>query len=188
MSGWSRASALRRGIATRRTPAAGLTAGLLLAGSLGAGFGSALAAQQVGIAAGAVPEATVLEDLEGSPVDLADYIGRGPVLVQFWATWCEVCEALEPRLRAASERWGEDVEFLLVAVGVNQNPRRIRRYMDDHPLHGRVLWDGRGRAARSFMAPTTGYLVVLDAAGRVVYTGVGEDQEFEPALARVAGD
>lgn len=148
--------------------------------------GAPAGAQQIGIPVGEIPEAVSLEDLEGDPVSLRDYIGRGPVLVQFWATWCEVCEALEPRLNAAAERWGEDVQFLVIAVGVNQNPRRIRRYMERHPLHGRVLWDGRGRAARAFMAPTTGYLVILDGDGRVVYTGMGEDQPFEPALERVA--
>ncbi|MEN8376568.1 MAG: TlpA disulfide reductase family protein [Gemmatimonadota bacterium] len=155
----------------------------------GVAFGAACAgpaaAQHVGIAIGEVPEAVLLEDLEGNPVSLGEYIGQGPALVQFWATWCEVCAALEPRLRVAAETWGEDVDFVLVAVGVNQNPRRIRRYMSRHPLHGRVLWDGRGRATRAFMAPTTGFLVLLDREGRVVYTGVGEDQEFEPAIARV---
>ena len=163
-------------------------AGAVLCGLLAGGFAGPAVAQQVGLARGSVPEAVVLEDLGGEPVDLAAYIGRGPVLVQFWATWCEVCEALEPRLRAAAERWGDDVDFLVVAVGVNQSPRRVRRYVEQHQLHGRVLWDGRGRAARAFLAPTTGYLVILDADGRVAYTGVGEDQDFEPALARVAGD
>lgn len=161
---------------------------LLVAAAALRGGTAPLDAQQVGIATGSVPEAVELEDLEGTPVDFGAYIGRRPVLVQFWATWCEVCAALEPRLRAAAARWGDDVDFVLVAVGVNQNPRRIRRYMDDHPLHGTVLWDGRGRATRAFMAPTTGYLVILDARGRVVYTGVGEDQAFEPALAKLAGD
>lgn len=168
-----------------RIPRLAVAVLLITAAAAQAGTAS-LDAQQVGIATGSVPEAVELEDLDGTPVDLGAYIGRRPVLVQFWATWCEVCAALEPRLRAAAARWEDDVDFVLVAVGVNQNPRRIRRYMDDHPLHGTVLWDGRGRATRAFMAPTTGYLVILDARGRVVYTGVGADQAFEPALAEVA--
>jgi hypothetical protein len=69
-------------------------------------------------------------------------------------------------------------------VGVNQNPRTIRRHMDSHPLPGRVLYDGRGRATRAFRAPTTSYVVALDAAGRVVYTGVGGDQDIAAAAAR----
>ncbi|HEX6940535.1 MAG TPA: TlpA disulfide reductase family protein [Longimicrobiales bacterium] len=144
----------------------------------------ALAAQDVGLPLGATPEPVVIEDLDGNPVDLGEVIGKKPALVEFWATWCPLCAALEPRIEAAHRRFGDDVAFLIVGVGVNQNPRRIRRHLEAHPMPGRVLWDGQGRATRAFMAPTTSYVVVLDAAGRVVYTGTGEEQDIEGALER----
>ena len=142
------------------------------------------AGQQVGLPLGAVPDAVEVEDLEGNTVDLAALIGKKPVLVEFWATWCPLCEALEPRLEAARARFGDRVEFVIMAVGVNQTPRRIRRHLEEHPAPGRVLFDGRGRASRAFAAPTTSYIVVLDGKGRVVYTGVGEDQDIEAAVGR----
>jgi hypothetical protein len=70
---------------------------------------------------------------------------------------------------------------------VNQTPRTIRRHVDRHEMPGRVLFDARGRAARAFMAPTTSYVVALDAQGRVVYTGVGADQDIARAAARAMG-
>lgn len=142
------------------------------------------AAQQVGLPLGSVPDAVQVEDLDGEAVDLGTLIGEGPLLVEFWATWCPLCEALEPRIEAARERFGDRVDFVIMAVGVNQTPRRIRRHLEDHPAPGRVLFDGRGRATRAFAAPTTSYIVVLDAAGRVIYTGVGEDQDIEAAVER----
>lgn len=147
----------------------------------------ALRAQDAGLPIGAVPDAVVLEDLDGNPVDLGAVIGSKPVLVEFWATWCPVCEALQPRIDAAHRRFGDDVAFVVVAVGVNQNPRRIRRHLERHPMPGLVLWDGDGRATRAFKAPTTSYVVVLDGAGRVIYTGTGEDQEIEAAVEKAVG-
>jgi len=44
------------------------------------------------------------------------------------------------------------------------------------------LWDGNGAAVRAFQAPSTSYIAVLDSKGRVVYTGVGEDQNIEAAM------
>ncbi len=163
---------------------AALAAGSLIVATFSAGGASA---QDVGLPLGTVPDAVVLEDLDGEPVDLADHIGQGPVLLEFWATWCPLCEALEPRMEAAYERYGDEVEFLVVAVGVNQSPRRIRRHLEDAPIPGRVLWDGRGRASRAFQAPTTSYIVVLDADGRVTYTGTGEDQDIVAAVEAVVG-
>jgi hypothetical protein len=74
-----------------------------------------------------------------------------------------------------------------VAVGVNQSPRSIRRHLTRHELPGRLLWDGKGSAVRAFQAPSTSYVVALDASGTVVYTGLGGDQDIEAAAARALG-
>ncbi len=158
---------------------------LLLLGAAGVEPLRAQAESQVGIPLGAVPPAVEIEDLDGEPVGLAQYVGHGPVLLEFWARWCEVCEALAPRMEAAHAQFGDRVEFLVVAVGVNQSPRSIRRHLERHTVVGRILWDGKGRATRAYQAPTTGYIVMLDGDGRVAYTGVGEDQDLAAALARI---
>ena len=142
-------------------------------------------AQEVGLAIGVRAPVVQLDDLDGNPVDLAQFIGRKPVLIEFWAHWCEVCEALEPRLAAVEERYGSAVEFLTVAVGVNQTVRSIRRHLEDHDVPGRLLFDRDGRATRAYEAPATSYIVILDRQGRVAYTGVGEDQNLAAALAAV---
>ena len=148
---------------------------------------SAASAQeaQIGIAVGERAPAVTIEDLDGNPFDLGAFIGGKPALLEFWATWCALCTALEPRMQAAHARYGEEVEFLIVAVAVNQTQRRVRRHLESHELPGRVLWDKDGRAVRAFMAPSTSYIVVLDAAGQVAYTGLGEDQDIEAAIESV---
>jgi thiol-disulfide isomerase/thioredoxin len=145
------------------------------------------AAQDVGLELGSVPDAVQLADLDGNAVDLAEYVGRRPVLVQFWATWCPLCEALEPGFRAAKRQHGDAIDIVIIAVGVNQTQRSIRRHLERHELPGRVLFDARGRATRAFRAPTTSYVVALDRNGRVVYTGVGADQDIAAAAARAVG-
>ncbi len=159
-----------------------LLAGVLIL--LGAG---PVAAQDVGPPIGSRPAAATVQDLDGNAVDLGRYVGNGPVLLEFWATWCPICRALEPTLAAAHQRFGERVQFLRIGVAVNETPRSIRRHLRDHPLPGTVLYDARGAATRAFEAPTTSFIVILDAAGRVTYTGVGEDQDVSTALEKVAG-
>jgi thiol-disulfide isomerase/thioredoxin len=148
--------------------------------------GSLSAQDQIGLARGSVPEVVTVEDLDGKAVDLGQWIGKTPVVFQFWATWCPICEALTPKLRAARAMHGEAVAFVAVAVGVNQSPRSVRRYLDKHPDMGPVVWDGKGKAVRAFEAPGTSYVVALDKTGKVVYTGFGADQDIAGAFTAAA--
>ena len=145
---------------------------------------SPLAAQDVGLPLGAVPAPALVQDLAGDTLNLSQFVGRRPVLIEFWATWCPVCEALMPRIEAARARYGSRVEFVVVGVGVNQTRASIRRHIERHPMPGRVFFDATGAAVRAYAAPTTSYVVVLDARGRVVYTGSGEEQDIEGAVGR----
>src|SRR5216117_1733939 len=140
----------------------------------------------VGIAVGQTPPAVTIQDLDGNAVDLGRWVGKRPVLVEFWATWCPICAELLPRMEAAQQKFGDRAAFLVVAVAVNQSKNSVRRHLEKHPMPFTFLWDGNGAAVRAFQAPSTSYIAVLDAKGKVVYTGVGEDQDIEAALSRAA--
>lgn len=142
---------------------------------------------QIGIERGATPVGLSLERLDGDggALDLSESIGRKPVLLEFWATWCENCEALHPRMLAAHERFGDRVDFFAIAVGVGQSERRVRGHLEKHPVPYPTLWDGGGEAVRSFETPATSYIVILDDNGRVAYTGLGRDQDVDRAIREV---
>src|SRR5437867_6398025 len=136
----------------------------------------------IGIPVGATPSAVTLENLNGDSVALSQWIGNKPVIVEFWATWCPICAELLPRMEAAQRKYGDRAEFVVVAVAVNQSKNSVRRHLEKHPMPFTFLWDGNGAAVRAFQAPSTSYIAVLDANGKVVYTGVGEDQNIEAAM------
>jgi thiol-disulfide isomerase/thioredoxin len=138
----------------------------------------------IGIPIGETPPAVTLESITGDSVALSQWIGKRPVIVEFWATWCPICAELLPRMEAAQKKFGDRAEFLVVAVAVNQSKNTVRRHLERHPMPFTFLWDVNGAAVRAFQAPSTSYIAVLDAKGRVVYTGVGEDQDIEAALKR----
>jgi len=115
-------------------------------------------------------------------------VGKKPVLIEFWATWCTNCRALLPRMRTAHQRYGREVEFVVIGVAVNQSRNSVRRHLAEHALPFRFFYDATGSAVRGFQAPATSYVVALDARGRVVYTGLGPDQDIEAAVRRALGN
>jgi cytochrome c biogenesis protein CcmG/thiol:disulfide interchange protein DsbE len=142
-------------------------------------------AQEAGIAVGSRAPAVTVNDLDGTPVELGRYLGRRPILLEFWATWCEVCEALLPTVRAAHDSFGDRVEFFGVNVTVNQSPERVRKYLAERQPPFRTLYDSEGAVTRAYEAPTTSFIVIIDRAGMVAYTGVGASQDLLTALRAV---
>jgi len=152
--------------------------------ALVASSSSAVMAQDSGIPLGKMAPDAVVQTLDGKSVNLARYIGAAPVLIEFWATWCGNCKELEPELLAAHRKYGKQVRFLGVAVSVNQSPERVRLYAQKHKLPLEVLYDRKGDATAAYDVPATSYVVVIDKRGRVVYTGLGGDQDLEGAIRR----
>lgn len=143
-------------------------------------------AQAGGIAVGAtMPAGLVLETLDGAPMPLADVIGKKPAVIEFWATWCPLCKKLEPAMQQARQRYGSSVAFVGIGVPDNQSPERQKAFVQERQLGGTFLFDRDSKAVKAFTSPHTSYVVVLDAAGKVVYTGVGGDQDIDAAVKRV---
>ena len=144
-----------------------------------------LAAQESGIAIGSRAPTVQVNGLDGKPVALNRFIGQKPVFLEFWATWCELCEQLLPRVKAAQAAYGDKVEFIGINVTVNQTPAKVRRYLQQHQPGYLALYDDQGTSIRAYQVPSTSYVVILDRAGTVVYTGLGGTQNFEPVLQRI---
>ncbi len=142
-------------------------------------------AQESGIAVGTKAPAVTVSDLDGKAVNLGQYIGKKPIFLEFWATWCELCEELMPRVRAAKASYGDRVEFIGVNVTVNQTRERVRRYLEKHQPPFKTLYDEEGVSTRAYQAPATSYVVIVDRLGKVAYTGSGGTQEFDGVLRRI---
>lgn len=100
-----------------------------------------------------------LESLDGTTVALGALRGT-PVLVHFFATWCEPCKAeFETLAKFAARR--PDIKILAIDVG--EIPSRVRRFAEAERITLPILLDGDRKLTRSWgvtILPTT---FVLDA-------------------------
>ena len=61
-----------------------------------------------------------------------------------------------------------------------------KAYVEDRKLTGVFTFDRSSAAMKAFAVPHTSYIVVVGTDRRVVYTGVGDDQDIDAVLAKLA--
>ena len=142
----------------------------------------AVRAQDLGIEIGKRAPSALVRTLDGKSVDLGAYVGKTPMFIEFWAVWCPNCRHLEPALIAAEKKYRSRMKFIGVAVAINQTAQRVKLYTERHGLKHQIVFDTEGNAAEAYDAPATSYIVVVDRTGKIVYTGVGGDQDLEAAI------
>ncbi len=124
----------------------------------------------------AIPDvlpAFVLPGLDGTPHRLADWKGR-PLLVNFWASWCEPCRREIPLLKQLRRSSAGELEVIGVAVDTRD---AAQRYAQESGIDYPVLVGEQGglEAAAAFgIEPVLPFSVFSDREGRVVTLKVGE--------------
>jgi thiol-disulfide isomerase/thioredoxin len=122
--------------------------------------------------------APALAERPGGPEVLESLRGR-PVVINFWATWCEPCRDEMPALDRLRER-RPDVAVLTVAMA-DSRPK-VEAFVKDYLLDLRILHDPEQVAGRAWgvrVLPTT---LLLDASHRIRYRAVGIVDWQSPAL------
>ena len=160
---------------------------LLLGTALALLPATATAQRVIDLDIGAVAPDMKLETLDGKPASLAAYLGKTPIFMEVWASWCENCEALAPRILEAKKKYGNQMRFIAVAVSFNQSPQRVKLHQERHGFDLEMFYDSKGEADGVYGVKATSTIIVIDKAGRIVYAGAGADQDIEAAIRKGLG-
>ncbi|HEV3183085.1 MAG TPA: TlpA disulfide reductase family protein [Steroidobacteraceae bacterium] len=123
-----------------------------------------------------------LPGTDGAVHGLGDFRGR-PLVVNFWATWCEPCRREIPLLKTLRrERAADGLEIVGIAVDYRD---AVRKYAADHGIDYPVLVGDRGglAAVSAFgMETVLPFSVFADREGSIVTLKVGELHRDEAEL------
>jgi thiol-disulfide isomerase/thioredoxin len=123
-----------------------------------------------------------LPDLTGQPRALRSFVG-GPLILNFWATWCEPCRREIPLLKELRQKHQPD-HLEIVGIAIDSLPAvqdYLKRQPIDYPL---LVGEKQGlEAAQLFgMELVLPFSVFADAKGRILAVKIGELHRDEVEL------
>jgi thiol-disulfide isomerase/thioredoxin len=130
-------------------------------------------------AVGAVAPPLRLPLLEGGTFDLGAMRGQ-PILLNFWATWCEPCRVEMPLLQSLHAQG-----TAVIAIHLSEAPSTIRPWLAELELDLPIALDSDGAAAAAYWLrgqPTT-VLIGRDGIVRAIFYGPVSLDQLQNALA-----
>ncbi len=128
-----------------------------------------------------LPGALALPDSNGRMHALAEYRGR-PLVLNFWATWCEPCRREVPLLEALHQERGDSVRIVGVAVDFQADVLKYAQARGiTYPL---LMGEKDGLAAVNALGMDTAFpfTVFADAHGDIIAVKRGELHADEARL------
>ncbi len=119
----------------------------------------------------------------GTSFDLTDLRGA-PVIINFWATWCEPCRVEMPALQAVYRRHQDD-GLRVLAVNLREPPEMVLAWGANLGLTFDLLLDRYGQIAASYHLRGQPSTYVLSPSGTIthIFYGPTDETTLEAALA-----
>jgi len=135
------------------------------------------------------PEFT-LPNLDGDDVTLSELLEDGPVIVDFWATWCKPCIKAFPDLQELFDNY-KNCGLKVVAISIDgpKSMSRVGSLIKSKGNTFEVLLDPGQKVARKFHVTSVPRTVLVDTDGNVAYAVTGyrpkNHEELNAAVAKL---
>ena len=131
-----------------------------------------------------------LSDLDGKPHSSESLIGGGPVLLNFWATWCKPCLAEQPKLKAFHAEWAaKGLRVLSISVDDPRTAKQVKPFVHRHGIEFPVYLDSNQDAYRKLGGRAVPFNVLVGSGGELLSVTMGfKEQDAETWGALIEAD
>jgi peroxiredoxin len=117
----------------------------------------------------------LLAGVDGNRHSIDEWDGK-VILLNFWATWCPPCRREIPSFVDLQRKYRER-GLVVIGIGIDR-PDKVRRFVEEYGVDYVNLVGGEDATEVSIQygnrTAALPYSVIIDRAGRIVYTHVGE--------------
>lgn len=118
-----------------------------------------------------------LRTFDGKEITFSQVNSQKPVVIQVWATWCEVCEREFPENNKIAQKYKDQIEYHAVNIGgTDQSPQAIEKYVKRKNLDPdaiKFLVDIKGDVSGQYGFRSTPQHLFIEKGGAIKFYKLG---------------
>ena len=120
----------------------------------------------------------ILKQLNNKSYQLNDHMGKGPIIVNFWATWCAPCLSEMSEFKPLYDDYNEKgLEMLSISVDPMSKKSKIKRLVKRYKFPYKILLDPAKNVYNKFQVKNVPQIFVMDESGHIIYEHVGYNKK-----------
>ncbi len=126
-----------------------------------------------------------LPDLNGNDVTLQAVLNKGPVLVDFWATWCVPCKKSMTALNDLANKY-DSLTVVVISIDSPKDLQKARSYLKSMNYNFVALFDSDKKLAKKLNVVNPPRTIIMDNKGviKMAHDGYepGAELEYEKII------
>lgn len=118
-----------------------------------------------------------LQDMNGKNVTLSSLLGKGPILIDFWADYCKPCKEAMPLLNELAFKY-DSLTVVLISIDKAKDQQRAKNYLKQNKFNFVTLFDPDQGLAKKLNVSIPPHTFILDRTGEIVHSHKG----FDPSV------
>ncbi|MBT7790508.1 MAG: TlpA family protein disulfide reductase [Calditrichaeota bacterium] len=142
-------------------------------------------------AAGQAPDFK-LKRMNGGEFILSEELKKGPVLIDFWATWCKPCKKALPKIEYFHKTYADSgLQVVTISIDNPKSKSKIKPFIKGQKYTFDVLFDSNMEVRKLFGGKEIPLSVLINSDSEIVFKHLGykpgDEKKIEEEILKTLG-
>ena len=126
-----------------------------------------------------------LENMKGKQVKLSDFLEKGPVILDFWATWCEPCKKELPAISKIQDIYEDSITVITISCDKPRSKNKAKAYIKSQKLNVVNLFDTKKDVQKMFNVTNIPRTLVIVPDSTIIFDHTGYQRGDEKHIIEI---
>ncbi len=128
-----------------------------------------------------------VKDISGKEINLYTYLEKGPVIIDFWATWCKPCLKELPKVEEIANKY-KNVTLIAISVDKPKDAVKVKTFVKSNKYKFITIHDTSKDIQKRMNVTQVPRTLIIDPAANIVFDHEGYVEGDEVHIEKIIAE